>query len=568
MWGVGEKARQPAPGGVTHIGSRFRVGFDDAAIGMSVARLDGRLLRVNDAYCALVGRDADTLLGAGLDELIHPEDLAGAEQLIGAALEGGDASLTLDARCVHASGTTLHVRVSIAIMRDDDGAPEYFFAQLQDVTELVEARRSAHERQRRLERIIASATDAYMEFDEHGLVRAWNPAAENLLGWSSDEAVGNDVFEFLRPPGTDAGVYREALRQFRDGLGRLAETFEATMHARDGRTIPIEMTVWTISEDDNSIHAFVHDITARRAQEEALQRSAAVLAEAEQRWRLALDNAPTGIALVGMDGELVRVNAALCGILGYTEDELMATTFQQLSWPGDRSTSHDMLGRLGAGELDRFTMEKRYRHADGHAVWVNVSVATVCDEHGEPLHFVTHVEDATDRRARTEALQDLALRDDLTKMANRARFLTELAGAAARASLESPVGVLFLDLDGFKRINDTYGHARGDALLRLVGERLQDAVRTRDLAARFGGDEFAVLLPPAASLDDVRAVAARVLAVLSERYVVDGTAMELGASIGGAVATTCLDSGTSLLAAADAAMYEAKRRGKNTYVIA
>lgn len=552
---------------MTHIGSRFRVGFDDAAIGMSVARLDGRLLRVNDAYCTLVGHDAATLLGMGMDDVIHPDDLAPAADLVSTALDAGDAAVTVDARCLHASGATLHVRVSMAIIRDDDGAPEYFFAQVQDVTELVEAQRSAREGRERLERIIASATDAYMEIDDHGVVRAWNPAAESLLGWSSDEAVGQDVFEFLRPPGTDATAHRAALRRFRDGLGRLAETFEATMSARDGRTVPIEMTVWTLDEQSRSIHAFVHDITARRAQEEALRRSAAALVEAEQRWRLTLDNAPTGIALTEVDGRMVRVNAALCVILGYSEDALMATTFQELTWPDDRPTSYEMLRRMGAGEIDRFTMEKRYRHADGHAVWANLSVAIVRDERGEPLHLVTHVEDITDRRARTEALQDLALRDELTKLANRARFLTELAGACAHASPDSPVGVLFLDLDGFKRINDTHGHARGDDLLRLVGQRLEHAVRTRDLAARLGGDEFAVLLPPAAHPDDVSAVAARVLAVLGEPYLVDDAVMQLGASIGGAVATECSDAGDALLAAADAAMYEAKRRGKNTYVV-
>ena len=559
VWADAARSR---PERLRHIGERFRVGFDDAAIGMSVTRLDGSYLRVNRAFCELVGRDRETLLQMRLQDLTHPDDVQTADERTAEAMERDEPSVLIDKRYVHSNGRVIDVQVATAFMCDDDGQPAYFFTQVLDVTQLVAARRSARDGQRRLERIIGSVPAAYLEIERDGTIRAWNRAAEDLLGWRAEEAVGADYATILSPD--SAGAAHERLRVLQEHMAgdRVVERIERSLRHRDGHLIVVEATIWTTGEaDDATLYAFLEDVTERRQAEDAL-------AEAEERWRLALDAAPTGIALVGMDGHIVRVNEALCRIVGYSEEELLATTFQEISVPDDQPVSYEMLRRMRAGEIARFTMEKRYRHADGHAVWVNLSVALARDSRGEPLHMVTHVEDITDRRARTQALQDAALRDPLTTLANRARFLTELDRAVVNATPQTPLGVLFLDLDGFKAVNDTYGHACGDELLTQIGQRLENAVRGRDLAARLGGDEFALLLPSVVHPEDVETIAARVLASFAAPFTLAaGAHLEIGASIGGAVATERSGTGSALLARADAAMYEAKRRGKNTYVI-
>jgi diguanylate cyclase (GGDEF)-like protein len=139
-------------------------------------------------------------------------------------------------------------------------------------------------------------------------------------------------------------------------------------------------------------------------------------------------------------------------------------------------------------------IDKRYLHADGHVVWVKASIAVIRSPDGHPLYAVTQVDNITDRRAETERLSAKAWQDPLTGMGNRLLFDERMAQAVTRAvHTRRPLGVIFCDLDRFKTVNDTYGHAAGDTVLRAVATRIRDTVRAGDTVARLGGDEFAVL---------------------------------------------------------------------------
>lgn len=666
----------------------LRTGFDDAAIGMAVTALDGRYLRVNPAFCALVGRDEQQLLSMSRQDLTHPDDTPEADARTDAAVERGAQTVLVDKRYLHADGREIPVRVATRIMRDADGVPTYLFTQVLDVSELDRARRRARAGERRRRRIIESSTNGYVEIDAEGRVVEWNAAAERIFGWTAAEVRGRDLGELIVPE-----VHREAhqagVRRHRDtGTGpRLNRTLELVAQRRDGSSVPIELTVWSIADADAdaddgrpriTYHAFILDISRRRAAEaarrrhsqmfaavrdavlvtdeggivvdanpaaatvfgrpigELLGRGARTLAtgpapegvsattgpwsgdlllhrpdgttgtsectvavlrdedgtpvgtvevhrdvtdtramqrdlvRAEQRFRLTFDNAPTGIALVDLTGRLVQVNAAFCRIVGYDEDELLARTFQDITHPDDLEADLTLFRELLTGQAESYVLEKRYIHAAGHAVWIHLSVALARDEQGAPLHVISHIEDITDRRARTEQLRELALRDPLTGAANRARFLAELDDAVARTGPGALLGVVFLDLDGFKQVNDRLGHSAGDELLRLAASRLAAALRPVDLVARFGGDEFALLLPSLPQAQDAAAIADRVLAALVAPYELEGrrAPVSVTASMGVSLAADHSRSAAALLAAADAAMYQAKRRGKNAYVVA
>jgi diguanylate cyclase (GGDEF)-like protein/PAS domain S-box-containing protein len=226
----------------------------------------------------------------------------------------------------------------------------------------------------------------------------------------------------------------------------------------------------------------------------AAEHARSALRESEGRFRTAFEMAPIGMALVAIDGRWIRVNRALTEIVGYTREELLAGTFQDITHPEDLGAELANLERLLSGELDSGTAEGRYIHRDGHPVWIQRNTALIRDDAGEPLHFITQVQDITERKREEERLRTLSFLDELTGLYNRRAFL---AMAAERLKLAKREGrrllLLYIDLDGLKEINEARGQAAGDGALRATGDALRRTFRESDLIARIGGDEFAIL---------------------------------------------------------------------------
>ena len=332
----------------------------------------------------------------------------------------------------------------------------------------------------------------------------------------------------------------------------------------DVRWLRISTRTLTSSGPPYSVVVSFVDVTAER-------RDADRLAEAQRRFELAFEHAPIGVVLVSLEGQLLQVNPALCQIIGYTEQELLATTFQELHALNDLTPHTVPLRQLVDGELLSYQMEMRYRHKDGSEVWALVTVAAVRSADGKPLHYIGQILDVTERRRLERQLRHHAERDELTGLANRRVFATELGRQLARERrYGGESSLLMIDLDGFKDVNDTLGHAAGDLVLQAVSYLLVERVRDTDLAARLGGDEFAVLLPETPregaevlAIDIVQAV--RELSV----DIGDGRRAGVTASVGIASSGELSDDvdEDALLGAADVAMYEAKRSGSDGYAV-
>ena len=259
------------------------------------------------------------------------------------------------------------------------------------------------------------------------------------------------------------------------------------------------------------------------------------------------------------DGSFTRVNTALCGILGYSEGELLETTFQALTHPEDLDVDLDDMRSMLAGERESYSIEKRYRHADDHYIWALMSVSLVRDEAGTPLYCVSQIQDISEQKQTNERLTELTLHDPLTGLANRVLFADRLSHAVERSRrARERVAVLFIDFDRFKRVNDSLGHAAGDELLRHAAERMRSAVRPADTIARIGGDEFTVLCEDLGSVNDAAWVADRLSDTLARPFELLGSEMRIGVSIGIAVADR-YDTAETVLAKADAAMYRVKK---------
>jgi len=271
------------------------------------------------------------------------------------------------------------------------------------------------------------------------------------------------------------------------------------------------------------------------------------------------EHAPTGMAVVALDGRCIRVNGALCEITGYRADELLAKPFIDITHPDDIDEDAEEHQRLLNGEIRHYRTEKRYLNAKGHAIWVRISASLVRRADGQPDYFVTQVEDISNQKRMEQQLRDLADNDGLTGLRNRRFFEESLMVQIGRCQRYGEnATLLVIDLDGFKQVNDAFGHRAGDRLLRAVADTIKNRIRASDTAARIGGDEFAALLLHT-SHDKGAMIATNVKRRIADTKIqVGDRVIHAAASIGVAHLDEGIPDGESALADADHAMYADK----------
>lgn len=292
------------------------------------------------------------------------------------------------------------------------------------------------------------------------------------------------------------------------------------------------------------------------------------LAQSADIFEAFFDQAQIGLALADLSTRYVRVNDAYAALLGRAPEDLIGLSFAEVMHPDERLGATSPIERLIDGRERTLQSEEAYVAPDGHSVWVLHGVTVVPDEAGAAAWFAVSAQDITERRAAeqdlralTATLTERAVRDPLTGLANRTLLEERLRASLARdARTGASTGVLFLDLDGFKAVNDQYGHAVGDAVLCAVAARLSAAVRPSDTVGRLGGDEFVVLVENATA-PALRPLVTRLRTAVGARIVIDGLHLDVGVSIGVAVADRGERDAAQLLGEADRQMYQAKRSG-------
>jgi diguanylate cyclase (GGDEF)-like protein/PAS domain S-box-containing protein len=308
---------------------------------------------------------------------------------------------------------------------------------------------------------------------------------------------------------------------------------------------------------------------AQQAEEYAslLEERSAALRESEQRFRSAFNYAPIGIALVSPTGEWLKVNHALCTILGYTEREFLAKNFQSMLVREDLGITLVRIHELTAGKIANCQMEQRYIHKSGRTVWASWSVSADADSREEQSNLIFQIQDITEKKQAEQKLRHEATHDALTGLPNRLFFMGQLTQALARFRDDASynVSVLFIDLDRFKNVNDSLGHVIGDRLLVGIAERLRECLRPNDLVARLGGDEFTILVEGTYSHDEVTSIAERVLEKFVQPFDLHGHEVYSSASIGILNASPAHATSEDMMRDADTAMYQAKRSGKGRH---
>lgn len=274
-----------------------------------------------------------------------------------------------------------------------------------------------------------------------------------------------------------------------------------------------------------------------------------------RRFEQAFDNSPIGMALTTLEGDYVQVNAAMCELLHRSADELLSTSVLDTTHPDDLPQTVEAAVELLEGTTPSFSLEKRFLTADRQPIWTRATTTVLRDDSGVPRHFLTQLENIEERRQLIEQLHQVAIHDPLTGLANRAgldEYMDTLDPTCR-------VGVIALDLDRFKAVNDTLGHHVGDEVLRTVADRIVQSVRRSDHAARMGCDEFLLLCSAARSDQDLLAVADRLGRRIKRPIEVGDATVSIGASVG--VAAGLASELSDLRIRADEACYNAKRSG-------
>ncbi len=420
--------------------------------------------------------------------------------------------------------------------------------------------------QSEIRRLLDDLPDAVMGLNERGVIESANQRAALLTGRTVDELVGRAFLEMIGDDDRDSVTERWHFDRSNPGSLVVGDDRTGDVTGPIGNHVVFEL-VDAYGEPhlvEASLHrpavsdgrggglvVLLRDVTDRA-------RTTVALEQARRRFQQAFHSAPTGMALVRLDdSRIVDANQSLADMLNRPLSSLMGIGIREITHPDDLRAAATQRARLELGIADTYLLEQRYLRSDGAFVWARTRVSVTEDE-GVAL-AITHIEDVTEQRMAAEQLTHAATHDGLTELPNRAALVERLDELLAHADV-GQVSVLFIDLDNFKVVNDSLGHGVGDELLRQIAGRLRHVMRDSDRLARFGGDEFVVMVDGGV---DPATVAERLRRAVQRPVIIGEHELVVTASIGFAVNASSELSADELLRDADAAMYRAKAAGRD-----
>ncbi|MGY6217328.1 PAS domain S-box protein [Methylolobus aquaticus] len=371
--------------------ARYRVLYERAPLGIAlIGSLTGRIHEVNPRYATIIGRTRETLKTMDWMQIGHPADRE-ADLATLARLNADDSTeFEVQQRCLRPDGSVVWINMVIAPLGIQiTGGPSHV-CMVQDITESKLAAATIHQRTLELDQFFTLSTDLLCIADTEGRFLRVNPAWESALGHTAKELESRAFIDLVHPDDQPA-----TLRQLADNVeGAKAIDFRNRYRTTQGGYRWLE---WRSSPPvGTSIFAVARDITQRIEAEEALRLSQALFASA-------FLDASIGMALVAPSGHWLNVNPALCRLVGYQENELLAGSFQDITHPDDLQNDLEYVRRMLSGELSTYRMEKRYVHKSGHPIWVLLSVSLLRDNCGAPLHFISQMVGIDDRKRMEEA---------------------------------------------------------------------------------------------------------------------------------------------------------------------
>jgi diguanylate cyclase (GGDEF)-like protein/PAS domain S-box-containing protein len=564
-----------------------------AAVGIAIADPQGRWVEMNQRFCRLAGRSRERLLGSPWPDSVHAQDLALCEIPVQRLLQLGLEIADLELRFARDDGQDAWLQLAASAILDEGGQVEHVMVVVSDISEHKQleqelqsltatleqqvrartadlhqsvehlhrevARREATQRElleetERFQSILEDTSDAFVEIDAAGHIASWNAAAVRIFGWTREEALGRSLVQTVVPGENQAACQKELQRIVDTGRGKwLHQRVEMTGKRRDGSSFPLELALGTNRKGGRRlVYAFLHDITRRKADEDALL-------ESERRLKTIADNVPALIAYVDQDFRYQFHNAIYHRWFAIPEQGLVGTDARDFWGAAIFEQITPALEQVFRGE----TVTVEYQRESRRGLrWFQCSLVPRLESNDRVAGFYLLAEDVTEHKQMYQRLEHESLHDALTGLPNRRALMRRLKEAIARAQRHGKsLAVLFMDLDGFKRLNDSLGHEFGDSVLVHFATTVSAIMRETDFLARLAGDEFVAVLEdlPSAQrvMEIVQAITQRIEAQKSQW----GVNQPLSTSIGVALYDNDRrDSAGKLLARADAAMYLEKER--------
>jgi diguanylate cyclase (GGDEF)-like protein/PAS domain S-box-containing protein len=540
----------------------YRTLVDNSLQGLVIFQ-DGRNMFANPAAAHITGYTQDELLAMSPAEsaaAIHPDDRSMLVQRGKDRQAGKPIPQRYSFRIIRKDGCVRWLE-AFAVQTFYQGRPAAQMAYM-DITERKQAEEALHFQAQLLDStgqsVIATTLD--------GTITYWNRAAEHLYGWAKHEVIGQNVLSMTlaQPVYAQPGEIIERIGQGKSWEG------EFLARHRTGSTFPAWVTDVPFFDEQGQISGVIGvsmDITERKQAEEALR-------ESEERYLRAVTAGKVGVWEWNLTTNEMYLAPHLKAMLGYADDEICnhLDDWGRFVHPDDQQLVMDAAAACLRGETDTYEVEHRMLHKDGSVRWMVARGLVSRDAQGHPVRMVGTDTNITERKRAEEQLhranmllKQQAIRDGLTGLHNR-RYLDEtLPRELQRAERQKqPVGIIMLDIDHFKRFNDTYGHDAGDTLLRAVGAVLQEHTRGDDIVCRYGGEEFMLVLPGAslaATQQRAEELRTEVQALMVEH---GGQALaQVTVSLGVAGFPAHGTTADSLIRAADQALYQAKRGGRN-----
>jgi len=541
--------------------SRFRAMVQHASDITIIVDAEGVHTYVSPSMERMLGHNPEDLIGRSAEHLRHPEEVEITRRFQQEIMGRPGRHVVAEFRRLHADASwRLFEFVATNLL--DDPSVSGIVVNARDITERKIAEEELSRERDLLHLLMDNLPDRVFFQDREGRYVRVNRADAEFLGLTDPkEAIGKRDADLL--PSEIAGFYvaedLEIINERKPILDQIEQAVGANGQARWISTTKVP--TYDVSGEISGIVGIARDITERQQAELTIHR-------AEQRYRDLFNDAPVMYVITRKSEQglhIVDCNQLFLKTIGYKHDEVVGQPMGAFLTPESQESMGTAHGFMLRGE--RIEGERQLMTRDGSLVDVFLQAQSELDEEGNYSGTRATFMDITARKSLERQLTHQAFHDPLTGLPNRMLFANRLEHALARAARNADdVALLFIDLDGFKVINDSLGHGVGDTLLMTVAEKLASSVRTIDTIARFGGDEFIVLLEEC-DLECAADTAGRIARRMSDSFDLDGHTITVTASIGIACKRSPLDTGSDLIRNADVAMYVAKQRGKSQYAI-
>lgn len=526
---------------------RYRAAIEHAGDGFFVVDRHLRIVEVNDTLCAMSGYARHELLGRNPLDFATPETRAIVREQWQRIDRVERRRYRFEA--VRKDGSRFPVLVRAVTHRGADGAIDGSVGFVTDLSEIEQAQQTLAASERELRSILDNMQDTYYRTDIEGRIVRVSKSAEELLGYPIEQLVGRRLADLYCEPGE-----RDEFLRMLEANGGSVRHFEARLRRADGTVIWVSTNAQRYRDAAGrvaGVEGTTRDITeARRAQEQLLLAARVFECAAE------------GIVITDRALAILSVNPAFAEMAGV---EPARAEGKRLADFAAGTDGEDLEARLhrALAQRGQWGGEVLARRADGGGFPSWLSVSTVRDGAGAPTHCVAMFSDITERKATHARMAFLAHHDPLTQLPNRLLLRDRVEQAISRAARSgTKLALLFVDLDHFKRVNDSFGHQTGDALLREIASRLATCVRDTDTVSRHGGDEFVVVLPDLTDVGVVERVARCIAEQVSAPLQAGSVQVRVSCSIGMALYPRDGEDFDALVQRADASMYAAKRAGR------